>query len=182
FQPSYAATRLVDVEAFAELGEYFDRPVKFYSSGMLVRLAFSLFSTMQPDVFLVDEALAVGDLRFASKAMGRIRGMLDSGTTLLFVSHDLHLINRICSRALWLHGGTVQMDGDPAEVTRAYQQFVVHGGVQVSLETEASASKEQMPRMLSDEPRIYLGSGWCALEAYAGEIFRWAQGDAEVLV
>jgi lipopolysaccharide transport system ATP-binding protein len=127
FPPGYAAARVEDIRSFAELGDYFDRPVRFYSSGMLVRLAFSLFSAMEPEVFLVDEALTVGDLRFAGKAFGRIRGMLDAGTTLLFVSHDLQLINNLCSRTLWLHSGTVQMDGPPSEVTRAYQQFVVHG-------------------------------------------------------
>jgi lipopolysaccharide transport system ATP-binding protein len=89
FPHGYAEARAPEIASFAELGDYFDRPIKFYSTGMLVRLAFSLFSTMDPEVFLVDEALAVGDMRFASKAFGRIRRMHDSGTTLLFVSHDL---------------------------------------------------------------------------------------------
>src|SRR5205823_7891560 len=116
-----------EVEEFAELGEYFDRPVKTYSAGMYVRLAFSLFSAMDPEVFLVDEALAVGDLRFAGKAVARIRAMLSRGTTLVFVSHDFALVNQLCTRALWLHAGSVQMDGTPQDVTRTYRQFVVHG-------------------------------------------------------
>jgi ABC-type polysaccharide/polyol phosphate transport system ATPase subunit len=182
FQPGYATARVDDIEAFAELGEYFDRPVKFYSTGMLVRLAFSLFSTMQPDVFLVDEALAVGDLRFASKALGRIREMLEAGTTLLFVSHDLQLVNRICSRALWLHAGSVQMDGDPTEVTRAYQQFVVHGDVVEPALAAAPAAPETGLSLATGEARISIGSGWLDLEAYAGEVFRWASGDAEIVV
>jgi ABC-type polysaccharide/polyol phosphate transport system ATPase subunit len=184
FQPGYAATRLGEIEAFAELGDFFDRPVKFYSSGMLVRLAFSLFSTMQPDVFMVDEALAVGDMRFASKAFGRIRHMLEAGTTLLFVSHDLQLINRLCTRAIWLHTGTVQMDGDPAEVTRAYQQFVVHGGLQAGEEPEPEPDPgaDLDLGLTSGEAKIHLGAGWCELEAYAGEVFRWTEGAADVFV
>jgi lipopolysaccharide transport system ATP-binding protein len=127
FPAGYAREHSHEIQAFAELGAYFDRPLKHYSSGMLVRLAFSLFSAMEPDVLLVDEALAVGDLRFAGKALTRIRELMERGTTLVFVSHDLQLVNQVCSRALWLHRGVVQRDGSPAEVTRAYQQYVIRG-------------------------------------------------------
>lgn len=129
FPPGYAAKRCAEIEAFSELGDYFDRPIKHYSSGMLVRLAFSLFSAMDPEILLVDEALAVGDLRFAGKALARIKEMVAAGTTLLFVSHDLQLVNLFCTRALWLAHGQVQMDGLPPDVTRAYQQFAIHGGL-----------------------------------------------------
>ena len=181
FGPGYAIDHVEEIEAFAELGDYFDRPVKFYSTGMLVRLAFSLFSTMEPDVFLVDEALAVGDLRFAGKALRRVRAMLDAGTTLLFVSHDLHLINRMCTRVLWLHAGTLQMDGDPQEVTRAYQQFVVHGGVQ-AVPIEPPEVIEPEPVGSVESAPIFLSGSWCDLEAYGGDVFRWADGDAEIIM
>jgi ABC-type polysaccharide/polyol phosphate transport system ATPase subunit len=177
FPPGYALARVREIESFAELGDYFDQPVKLYSSGMLVRLAFSLFSTMQPEIFLVDEALAVGDLRFASKAFGRIRGMLDAGTTLLFVSHDLQLINHLCTRALWLQSGAIQMDGPPAEVTRAYQQFVVRGAA--AAEPEATPAPSSA---VDSEPQLSLGRGWYPLEAFRGEVFRWASPEAELLV
>jgi ABC-type polysaccharide/polyol phosphate transport system ATPase subunit len=180
-RPGYAAEHMAEIESFAEIGEYFDRPVKFYSSGMLVRLAFSLFSTLQPDVFLVDEALAVGDLRFASKALSRIRHMMDDGTTLLFVSHDMHLVNRLCTRVVWLHAGTVQMDGAPSEVTRAYQQFVVHGALEQS--SDGRMAEVAGPEL--DSPMrspLFVGSGWGELEAYGGEIFRWADSEATLVL
>lgn len=177
----YAAEHMAEIESFAEIGDYFNRPVKFYSSGMLVRLAFSLFSTMRPDVFLVDEALAVGDLRFASRALGRIRRMIEDGTTLLFVSHDIHLVNRLCSRVIWMHAGTIQMDGAPSDVTRAYQQFVVHG----ALEQPIAREEGQVAEIESDSStasRLFVGSGWGELEAFGGEIFRWAGPEATLVL
>lgn len=182
FPPGYAALWMAEIEGFAELGEYFDRPVKLYSSGMFVRLAFSLFSTMKPEVFLVDEALAVGDLRFAGKAVARIRRMLEEGTTLLFVSHNLQLINKICTRALWLHAGTIQLDGAPADVTRTYQQFVIHGALETLPDWQPVLDPE--PPGVGAEPldELYLGRGWYPLEAYGGEVFRWAEREAEVVV
>jgi lipopolysaccharide transport system ATP-binding protein len=127
FPARYAAEHGSEIEAFAELGPYFDRPVKQYSSGMLVRLAFSMFSAMKPQILLIDEALAVGDMRFAGKALARVKQLIEQGTTLVFVSHDLQLVNQFCSRVLWIHRGMVRMDGQASEVTRAYQQFVIHG-------------------------------------------------------
>jgi ABC-type polysaccharide/polyol phosphate transport system ATPase subunit len=173
FPRGYAEARAEEIASFAELGDYFDRPIKFYSSGMLVRLAFSLFSTMDPEVFLVDEALAVGDMRFASKAFGRIRRMLDRGTTLLFVSHDLQLVNQLCTRVLWIQSGAMQMLGVASEVTRAYQQFVVHG---------AAPAPSAAPGAHAQPDRLALGSGWYPLEAFDGEVFRWAAPEAEIVI
>jgi ABC-type polysaccharide/polyol phosphate transport system ATPase subunit len=179
FPNAYAQGHAEEIAAFAELGDFFDRPIKFYSTGMLVRLAFSLFSTMQPEVFLIDEALAVGDMRFASKAFGRVRRMLERGTTILFVSHDLQLVNQLCSRVLWIQSGAVQMLGQPSEVTRAYQQFVIHGaagqdgGQSLPTVDDAAANRSE---------DLALGAGWYPLEAYGGEIFRWAAHEAEIVL
>ncbi|CAA9403546.1 MAG: Teichoic acid export ATP-binding protein TagH, partial [uncultured Phycisphaerae bacterium] len=87
FPPVYVAEKMGEIEAFAELGEFFDRPVRLYSSGMLVRLVFSMFACFDPEVFVVDEALSVGDLYFQQKCAKRIGAMLDGGVTMLFVSH-----------------------------------------------------------------------------------------------
>lgn len=130
FPPDFALQHMDQIQAFAGLGNYFDRPVKHYSSGMFVRLAFSLFSAMEPDIFLVDEALAVGDLRFVSRALQRVRELLNRGMTMLFVSHNLEIINQLCTRVLWLHEGEVVLSGSPSEVIPAYIQFVVHGDVE----------------------------------------------------
>jgi ABC-type polysaccharide/polyol phosphate transport system ATPase subunit len=183
FPVGYAARQIDEIEAFAELGDYFDRPVKLYSSGMFVRLAFALFSAMEPDVFLIDEALAIGDLRFAGKALARVRSMIASGTTLLFVSHDLQLINHLCSRAIWLHSGRVQMDGEPNAVTRAYQQFVVRAEVESSAVIDTPGAARSVGS--SDDrarPEVYAGKGWYRLEAYQGHVFRWARQSAEMIV
>src|SRR5207247_4698185 len=97
---SFLTEHSAEIEEFADIGDYFDRPIGMYSTGMFLRLAFSVFSAMEPDVFVVDEVLAVGDLRFAAKALQRIGRMRERGTTLVFVSHDLQLVNRLCARAL----------------------------------------------------------------------------------
>ncbi|MBI2756921.1 MAG: ABC transporter ATP-binding protein [Chloroflexi bacterium] len=180
YDRSFAARHAETIRDFAELGSFFERPVREYSSGMFVRLAFSLFSVMQPELFVVDEALAVGDLRFAAKAVARIREMAAQGTTLLFVSHDLHLVTQLCTRALWLHGGSLQMDGPAADVTRAYRQFTVTGASRPRAVSGAAAAPESGSE--APPPRLCLGGGWYPLEAYAGEVFRWGRAGAEVVV
>jgi len=181
--------RLHDIESFAELGEYFDRAVKMYSSGMFVRLAFSIFSSMAPEIFLVDEALTVGDLRFAAKALARIREMRDRGTTLLFVSHDLDVVNQLCTRVLWIQAGKVQLDGPPSDVIAAYIQFMVHGGRELPLVARSAMQPKLLPSAVStpndhvqEDAGIALGQGWYALEAFGGDVFRWAASVAELAV
>ncbi len=180
------STLLHEIEEFSELGDFFDRPVKMYSSGMFVRLAFSLFSAMEPDIFLVDEALTVGDLRFSGKALARIRRMRERGTTLLFVSHNLDVVKQLCSRVMWVHGGLVQQDGLPADVTSSYIQFMVHGESEVSADPIPSVvsaeTLESEPPPVGQGGPMFLGHGWHALEAYAGDVFRWADAMAEIVV
>lgn len=120
FPRTYAQERIADIEAFAELGEFFDNPVKLYSSGMLMRLAFSLYLFMDPDILIVDEALSVGDQRFQKKCAAAMNDIRSRGTTLLFVSHSLATIKAICDRALLLEDGTVTCEGDVDEVLNTY--------------------------------------------------------------
>ena len=112
--------RLDAIVGFADIGEFFEQPVKMYSSGMYVRLAFAIASHVDADVLVVDEALAVGDMVFQHKCMAKIRRMLDDGLTLLFVSHDPDAVRAICRSALWLEGGSAKMWGSAIEVSRAY--------------------------------------------------------------
>ena len=111
-----------DIIAFADIGEFIDRPVKTYSSGMYVRVAFAVAVHVDPQILIVDEALAVGDALFQFKCMSRMRRMLDDGVALLFTSHDVSAIKALCQRTLWLEKGQVKMLGDTASVTRAYDQ------------------------------------------------------------
>ena len=113
-----------DIEAFAEIGEYFDQPVRLYSSGMQVRVAFSIATSYTPEILIVDEALSVGDAYFQHKSIERIRSLQDKGTTLLFVSHDKNAIQSICSRAILLERGVVTKDGKPEEVMDYYNALI----------------------------------------------------------
>ncbi len=113
---------------FAELDEFIDMPVKHYSSGMYMRLGFSVASHVDPDILLVDEVLAVGDEAFQTKCKRRVAKMGREGVTILFVSHDLTAVRRICQRAVWLDGGRVRADGPANEVADAYLQYIANHG------------------------------------------------------
>src|SRR5204863_7262092 len=108
------------VQEFAEIGDAFDEPVHTYSTGMQMRVAFSAATATQPDVMLVDEALAVGDAYFQHKCYERIRQMRESGAAIMLVSHDPAPIRNLCSRAMLLHEGRVVEDGPPSTVLESY--------------------------------------------------------------
>jgi lipopolysaccharide transport system ATP-binding protein len=114
-----------DIIAFADIGDYIEQPVKTYSSGMALRLAFSVQVHVEPDILIVDEALAVGDAAFQAKAMTRIQEILARGTTMLFVGHDLNALRAFCQRAILLENGRMAMFGAPEEVIEEYL-FRVH--------------------------------------------------------
>lgn len=119
FPPGYAHEKMAEIEEFAELGEFFDRPVRQYSTGMRVRVAFSMFACFRPEVFIIDEALGVGDVFFQQKCAGRLRELLESGMTMLFVSHDANAVLTLCSRVIVLEKGLPVFHGAPQEgVTR----------------------------------------------------------------
>ncbi|MBC7227600.1 MAG: ABC transporter ATP-binding protein [Thermoflexales bacterium] len=105
---------------FAEMDQFIDIPVKHYSSGMLVRLGFAVATSVRPAVLLVDEVLAVGDLSFRKKCLQRIQEMREEGTAILYVSHALDEVRRVCHRAIWLDSGIVRADGHPEEVVKSY--------------------------------------------------------------
>ncbi len=113
-----------DIEAFSEVGEYFDQPVRLYSSGMQVRVAFSIATSYTPEILIIDEALSVGDAYFQHKSIERIRELQNRGTTLLFVSHDKNAIQSICNRAILLEKGVVTKDGKPEEVMDYYNALI----------------------------------------------------------
>ncbi len=133
-------TRLMtEIQAFAEIGEYLDQPVRVYSSGMQMRLAFSVATVQRPDVLIVDEALSVGDAYFQHKSFERIREFQKQGTTLLIVSHDKQAILSICDRALLLKAGRVVMEGAPEAVMDYYNAMLSeHQGPSLNQSTSAS--------------------------------------------
>lgn len=115
-----AQRALSRIEAFADIGDHIMQPVRTYSSGMYVRLAFAVAAAVEPDVFIVDEALAVGDHAFQAKCFARLRELRDRGTTILFVSHDLQSVCDFCDRAVWMDRGAVRAEGDTKQVVDAY--------------------------------------------------------------
>jgi lipopolysaccharide transport system ATP-binding protein len=112
-----------DIAAFADIGEFLDQPIKTYSSGMLMRLAFAVNACIEPEILVVDEALGVGDVPFQAKCYKRLRRLVDDGKSVLFVSHDISTVRSICSRALWLKNGRVELWGDAKTVSKEYERF-----------------------------------------------------------
>lgn len=116
--------KIDEIAAFAEIGDFINSPVKNYSSGMFVRLAFAVAINSEPDILIVDEALAVGDYRFQAKCYNKFEELKEKGKTILFVSHDVDAVRRFCTRALWLDCGRLIMDGDVKDVTSKYMEFI----------------------------------------------------------
>ncbi len=117
-------TLMPDIEAFAEIGDYIDQPVRVYSSGMQMRLAFSVATAVRPDILIVDEALSVGDAYFQHKSFDRIREFRKQGTTLLIVSHDKQAIQSMCDRAILLDNGRLALEGEPESVMDYYNAML----------------------------------------------------------
>lgn len=115
---------MASIEEFAEIGEYFDEPVRTYSSGMQMRVAFAVATAFRPDILIVDEALSVGDAYFQHKCFKRIREFREQGTSLLIVSHDSSAVQALCDRALLLENGMLVKDGEPAEVMDLYNALI----------------------------------------------------------
>lgn len=131
------------IEAFAEIGDYLDHPVRVYSSGMQMRLAFSVATAYRPDVLIIDEALSVGDAYFQHKSFDRIRSFRQQGTTLLIVSHDKSAIQSICDRAILLNAGRLAMQGEPEAVMDYYNAMLAERENQTVRQQQTSEGKLQ---------------------------------------
>jgi energy-coupling factor transporter ATP-binding protein EcfA2 len=134
-------THIDSIIAFADIGEFVNQPVKTYSSGMYVRLAFAISIHVEPSILIIDEALSVGDIAFQNKCILKIRELRDKGTTLLFVTHDLSTLQLICDRVMWLHRGEIVMIGDPVIVSQEY--YVATTGVHSGENIRATVISQQ---------------------------------------
>ncbi|MBI5259517.1 MAG: ABC transporter ATP-binding protein [Burkholderiales bacterium] len=121
--------RMDEIIEFAGIGEFIDQPVRSYSSGMFVRLAFSMATSVEPDILVIDEALSVGDGMFAHKSFERIMALKDRGATILFCSHSLFQIESLCSRAIWIHDGRVRFDGLSHQAVVEYSEWQSREGL-----------------------------------------------------
>ena len=121
FSEDFLKEKYDEIVAFSELGEFIHQPIKTYSSGMMMRLAFSVATIVEPEILIVDEILAVGDASFQQKSRARMLELMQGGTTVLFVSNSMSQIREMCDRVLWLDHGTVKMVGPTQEVCDAYE-------------------------------------------------------------
>ncbi|WP_312215608.1 ABC transporter ATP-binding protein [Pantoea vagans] len=148
-----------DIESFAEIGDYIDQPVRVYSSGMQMRLAFSVATAVRPDILIVDEALSVGDSYFQHKSFDRIREYARQGTTLLIVSHDKAAIQSICDRAILLNEGRKEFEGNPEAVMDYYNALL------------ADKEKRSIQQKVTDDGKIQTVSGTGEANVIATEIY-----------
>lgn len=162
--------RFDEIVEFSELSRFIDTPVKRYSSGMIVRLGFSVASCIEPEILLVDEVLAVGDASFRQKSLKRIQALLDEGTSILFVSHNLYMVQAICQKSLYLKNGEVKLWDETKKVIEAYENDIhaermnkfsgstaiekgsTDTGLEITKVEILGKNSEKPERFLSDEP------------------------------
>jgi lipopolysaccharide transport system ATP-binding protein len=178
--------RLPAIIEFSELGEFIDRPVKTYSSGMYVRLGFSVAINMKPDIFIIDEALAVGDVRFQRKCFRELEAMRTSGTTILFVTHATGTVVNLCNRALFLDNGQMIAVGEPKQVVNQYLESLFSNerdnipktGRSQPHTSLASSAETQPTRQLNLDPEI---DGCATRPTYNKTEYRWGDGRARII-
>lgn len=161
-----------DIVAFAEIGDALMQPVREYSSGMMVRLAFATATAVRPDVLIVDEALAVGDAYFQHKCFRRIREFREQGVTLLFVSHDPLAVKSLCNRALLIEGGRVAMDADPLQVLDYYNALIA---------LDESSLADHAQHIQAEETTQGMRSGTGEVKISAVRLLRQGQETQQVL-
>lgn len=143
YSKKFIEEKFDDIVEFSELEDFLDTPVKNFSSGMKSRLGFSVATMVQPDVLIVDEVLSVGDVLFRKKCMNKMNEMLNNGTTLLFVSHDMKTVKDMCDKAIWLNKGKVIMQGNIEEVAEEYNNTIAERKAKEKREKDKKAKKLQ---------------------------------------
>lgn len=128
FTKEEVEAKLDDIIAFSELGDFIERPIQSYSSGMKARLGFSVTSQLSPDVLLIDEVLGVGDAEFQKKSTAVMKEKILSDQSIVLVSHNAATVKNLCNRAVWIEDGVTKMEGDSAEVVEAYERYICEHG------------------------------------------------------
>ena len=141
------AARFDEIVAFAEVEQFIDTPVKYYSTGMYLRLAFAVAAHLEPDILIVDEVLAVGDQAFQAKCLAKIEALSRTGRTVFFVSHNMATVERLCSRCLLFRRGRLVAEGTPPEIVAQYQEAAVDLSGHSDLRAHAGRSKDSVPIM-----------------------------------
>jgi len=147
-----------DIEAFAEIGEYFDEPLRTYSSGMQMRVAFSLVTAKQPELLIIDEALSVGDAYFQQKCMKKIHSLKNSGVSIIFVSHDVNSVKMLCDKAILIDDGLLIDKGEPNEIIKYYRNMTLNKSHQGDLKFKQKKVEAQ-PKQKNNEPTHHAETG-----------------------
>jgi len=158
YSKSEMSGRLKQILDFAEIGEYANQPVKNYSSGMYVRLAFSININIDPEILIVDEALSVGDMRFQQKCFRKIKEIKDSGKTIIFCSHSMSAVKDFCTKAVWINQGRIAEQGDPHIVCEKYQIYMAQNGSSLKASEDGSlqTSDNQIPEFMLKPELLHL--------------------------
>jgi len=175
YPPAEVAEAMPSIRQFADIGDHFDQPMRTYSSGMQVRVAFAVATGFRPDILIVDEALAVGDLSFQAKCFERIAALRDSGTTLLFVSHGAGEIVKHCGRALFIKDGRLEVDGSARDVTNRYLDYLFGKGTHRFAPGAGLGVAEPDPFDSASVDRFH------TRPFYRKEEYRWGEGGAQIV-
>jgi lipopolysaccharide transport system ATP-binding protein len=167
---------------FAGIAGFMDQPVKTYSSGMFVRLAFAVATCVEPDILVIDEALSVGDGAFARKSFERIKAIRDRGRTILFCSHSMYQVEAICTRVIWLEQGRVRMDGPPAEVVSAYNAFLATEEAEREMSAGAPAVAGAAPAPVAPRGSARLAAIAVAADGRSGKALELETGRSDLAV
>lgn len=150
--------RVEKIVEFADIGDFINQPVKIYSSGMFARLAFAVVINVDPDILIIDEALAVGDTRFQVKCIDKLKSLKENGTTVLFVSHATEQVKRFCNKAIWLKDGKIEMMGESSEIADMYEDYMKFGEVVLNKNTMENISEEEEKQFKLPENRDIIAS------------------------
>jgi lipopolysaccharide transport system ATP-binding protein len=162
--------KIDDILEFADIGDFVYQPVKMYSSGMFARLAFAVAINVEPDILIVDEALAVGDVKFQTKCFNRFKELKEKGTTILFVSHDVFAVRNFCDKAVWINEGTLKKIGDTVQVTAEYMEYMNSDSIGDGENSQEDNTEKQELLTKSDFNPINRWGSYAGLVQYA-EIF-----------
>jgi lipopolysaccharide transport system ATP-binding protein len=175
---------LPQIESFAEIGDFIYQPIKTYSSGMQLRLAFATAIATSPDILIIDEALAVGDAVFQHRCMRRIKEMQEHGTTILFVSHDPAAIRALCTRAILLNSGHMIADGAPPDVLNRYQKIIMARQQEYEAKqrpAEEAAATNELPKRESAPPSYVYRHGDLSAEVLQVELLDSGLGPTQLV-
>ncbi len=143
--------KLEKIKDFADIGDFINQPVKIYSSGMFARLAFAVAINVDPEILIIDEVLAVGDMKFQIKCIDKMKELKDKGTTILFVSHATEQVKRFCNRAIWIKEGRLIVDGESSEVVDLYEEYMKNNNESILNDILCSEKKETALMKLEKE-------------------------------